>query len=65
MLSVAAPFLEQQMHPTVIIAAFRQALEDLIEILRDRISVPVDITNRAEMIKIIKTCIGTKLIKKW
>lgn len=37
MLSVAEPFLQQQMHPTVIISAFRQALEDLVEILRDKI----------------------------
>lgn len=36
-LAVAEPFLGQQMHPTVIIAAFRQALEDMLEILRDKI----------------------------
>ncbi len=37
MLTVAGPFLEHQMHPTVVIAAFRQALEDLLEVLRDKI----------------------------
>jgi T-complex protein 1 subunit gamma len=36
-LSVAEQFLEQQMHPTVVIAAYRQALEDLLEILRTKI----------------------------
>ena len=35
MMSQAGPFLDQQMHPTVIIQAFRQALEDLIQILKD------------------------------
>lgn len=65
MLSVAAPFLEQQMHPTVIIGAFRQAPEDLIDLLRDVISVPVDINDRTEMMRIIKSCIGTKIISKW
>jgi T-complex protein 1 subunit gamma len=65
MLSVAGPFLEQQMHPTVIIGAFRQALEDLLEILRDQVSMPVDINNRDEMTRIIKSCIGTKFITKW
>ena len=30
MLSVAEQFLEQQMHPTVIICAYRQALDDII-----------------------------------
>ena len=65
MLSVAAPFLEHQMHPTVIIGAFRQALEDLIEVLRDVVSVPVDINDKKEMTRIIKSCIGTKLVTKW
>lgn len=37
MLSVAEPFLEQQMHPTVIISAFRLALEDLLEVLKSKI----------------------------
>ena len=37
MLAVAAPFLEQQVHPTVVIGAFRQALEDLLDVLRDKV----------------------------
>jgi T-complex protein 1 subunit gamma len=65
MMSVASPFLEQQMHPTVIISAFRQALEDLLEILKDVVSVPVDINDHNEMKRIIKSCIGTKLVTKW
>jgi len=65
MLSVAGPFLEQQMHPTVIIGAFRQALDDLLTILKDQVSMAVDITDRDEMIRIIKSCIGTKFIAKW
>jgi T-complex protein 1 subunit gamma len=65
MLAVAYPFLEQQMHPTVIIGAFRQALEDLLEVLRDQISITIDINDRAELKRIINSCIGTKFIKKW
>jgi len=65
MLSVAGPFLEQQMHPTVIIGAFRQALDDLLTILKDQVSIAVDITNSDEMRRIIKSCIGTKFITKW
>jgi len=65
MLSVAGPFLEQQMHPTVIIGAFRQALDDLLTILKDQVSIAVDVTDRAEMTRIIKSCIGTKFITKW
>ncbi|XP_021362656.1 T-complex protein 1 subunit gamma-like [Mizuhopecten yessoensis] len=65
MLAQAAPFLEQQMHPTIIISAFRQALEDLVDILRNQISVPVDLTNKEDMMKIVKSCVGTKFISKW
>ncbi len=35
MLSVAEQFLEQQMHPTVIISAYRQALEDMLDTLTE------------------------------
>jgi len=65
MLSVASQFLEQQMHPTVIIGAFRQALEDLLEITKDEISITVDLNNKEEMKRIINSCIGTKFIRKW
>ncbi|XP_076373654.1 chaperonin containing TCP1 subunit 3 [Tachypleus tridentatus] len=64
LLSVAAPFLEQNIHPTVIIKAYRQALEDLVEILQE-VSLPVDINNQEQMTNIIKSCIGTKFIGKW
>lgn len=65
MMSVAEPFLEQNMHPTVIIKAYRQAMDDLVHILREMISVPVDIDNRDEMLKIIRSAVGTKFINKW
>uniref|UniRef100_A0A665TJS7 Chaperonin containing TCP1, subunit 3 (gamma) n=1 Tax=Echeneis naucrates TaxID=173247 RepID=A0A665TJS7_ECHNA len=35
MLSVAEQFLEQQMHPTIIIGAYRQALEDVLDTLKE------------------------------
>uniref|UniRef100_A0A8B9L2W9 T-complex protein 1 subunit gamma n=1 Tax=Astyanax mexicanus TaxID=7994 RepID=A0A8B9L2W9_ASTMX len=41
MLSVAEQFLEQQMHPTVVISAYRQALDDMLSMLKE-ISTPVD-----------------------
>merc|ERR1719355_555879 len=34
MLSVAEPHLANQMHPTVIISAYRQALDDILEALK-------------------------------
>lgn len=65
MLSVAEQFLEQQMHPTVIICAYRQALDDMITYAKETVSVEVDVTDRNEMLKIIKSTIGTKMIRKW
>ncbi|KAK7602339.1 hypothetical protein V9T40_007928 [Parthenolecanium corni] len=38
MLAVGEQFLDEQMHPTVIIGAYRQALEDMISVLEDKIS---------------------------
>lgn len=65
MLSVAEPFLEQQMHPTTIIAAYRQALDDMLTLTKEKISVTVDVSSREEMKKIVSSSIGTKFIKKW
>ena len=62
MLSVAEPHLANQMHPTVIISAYRQALDDILEALKAKISIPVNLDNEAEMIKIVQSCIGTKLV---
>jgi len=64
-LAVAEQFLQQQMHPTVIISAYRQALEEACKLLKEKVSVPVDVNNKDEMIKIIKSCIGTKFVSKW
>lgn len=65
MLSVAEEFIQENMHPTVIIGAYLRALDDAIELLEKEISKPVDVEDKEQMMKIIKSCIGTKLIKKW
>nr|XP_058945140.1 T-complex protein 1 subunit gamma-like [Pocillopora verrucosa] len=65
MMSVAQQFLEDQMHPTVIIGAYRQAMDDMLEILKDQISVPVDVENREEMLKIVRSSVGTKFVHHW
>lgn len=65
MMSVAQQFLEDQMHPTVIIGAYRQAMDDMLEILKDQISVQVDVENREEMLKIVRSSVGTKFVHHW
>lgn len=64
-LGVSQQFLEDKMHPTVIINAYRHALEDAVTMLEEKVSFDVDINNEAEMIKVIQSCIGTKFISRW
>jgi T-complex protein 1 subunit gamma len=64
MLSVAEPFLEKQIHPTVIIRGFFKALESVTELI-DKYSLKLDTNNRSEMLKVVQTCIGTKFVSRW
>eukprot|EP00064_Thunnus_orientalis_P017885 superscaffoldBa00003929_g17971 len=64
MLAVAEQFLEQQMHPTVVISAYRQALEDMLDTLKE-ISTPVDTADRSMMLKIVHSAINTKALSRW
>ncbi|KAI8434106.1 hypothetical protein MSG28_012248 [Choristoneura fumiferana] len=49
MLAVAEQFLAQNIHPTVIIREYRQALEDAVKLLQDKISVPIDMNDKEKM----------------
>jgi len=65
MLVQAEEFITENMHPTVVIGAYLRALDDAIDLLENKISIPVDINDKEKMTMIVKSCIGTKLIKKW
>lgn len=64
-LSTAEPFLEQKMHPTVIIRAYRQALEDMVVILNEQVSMDLDTSDRNKLVQVINSCVGTKFIGRW
>ncbi|XP_028819299.1 T-complex protein 1 subunit gamma-like [Denticeps clupeoides] len=64
MLAVAEHFLEEQMHPTVVIRAYRQALDDILSVLED-LSTPVDVNDRKMMLRIIHSAINTKVVSRW
>ena len=64
-LGVSQQFLEDKMHPTVIINAYRQALEDAVTMLEEKVAFDVDINNEGEMIKVIQSCIGKFNIRKY
>lgn len=65
MLAAAEPFLQQQIHPTVIIRAYREALEDIVGHLQTDLSVLLDVKDKAKMAEVVKACVGTKFIGKW
>ncbi|KAJ8923885.1 hypothetical protein NQ315_006661 [Exocentrus adspersus] len=65
MLAAAEQFLEQQMHPTIIIRQYRQALEDMVQLLEGPLSKPVDRNDKAALAQVVKGCVGTKFLGKW
>jgi T-complex protein 1 subunit gamma len=64
MLAQALPQLERNIHPVVIISAFKRALNDALAIIEE-ISVPVDIDDDKAMYNLISASIGTKFVSRW
>ena len=64
MLHVAEPFLEQNLHPTVIIRGYIRALEAAIKVI-DQLAFDLDVNDTAQMLKIISSCIGTKFTSRF
>ena len=63
-LAQALPQLERNIHPVVIIQAFKHALADALAIVQE-ISIPVDASSDKAMVSLIKACIGTKTISRY
>merc|ERR1719462_550972 len=64
-LGISHQFLEEKIHPTVIIQAYRQALEDAAVILADNVSTKINLDDAVAVRKVIQSCVGTKFISKW
>jgi T-complex protein 1 subunit gamma len=64
MLAQALPQLERNIHPVVIISAFKRALSDALAIAEE-VSVPVDIHDDKAMYTLIESSIGTKFVARW
>jgi T-complex protein 1 subunit gamma len=64
MLATVESFLEKDIHPTVIVAAYFKALEEVTRIAEESGS-PIDIENEADISKIVSSCIGTKFSSNW
>jgi T-complex protein 1 subunit gamma len=63
-LAEALPYLERNIHPIVIISAFKKALEDAIVTITE-ISRSVDTDNEDEMMQLVKSSIATKFVSRW
>ncbi|KAI1366080.1 T-complex protein 1 [Xylaria arbuscula] len=63
-LAQALPQLERNIHPVIIISAFKHALKDALEIV-DEISLPIDIDDDKAMNSLISSSIGTKFVSRW
>lgn len=63
-LAQALPQLERNIHPVIIISAFKRALKDALEIV-DEISLPIDINDDKAMAQLISSSIGTKFVSRW
>lgn len=64
-LQLSSQYVEEKIHPTVIIKGYRQALDDMLEILKNQISTPVDVNSDEEMLNVLKSCLGTKFLSQW
>lgn len=58
------PQLERNIHPVVIISAFKRALADALQIIED-VSLPVDVHDDKAMYGLISSSIGTKFVSRW
>lgn len=59
-----ACLLQRNLHPTEIIRAYQRGLEDILAHVNS-IAWKVDLNNRAEMTKIVESCLGTKFTNRW
>uniref|UniRef100_A0A914C9B7 T-complex protein 1 subunit gamma n=1 Tax=Acrobeloides nanus TaxID=290746 RepID=A0A914C9B7_9BILA len=61
----AEQFLDQNIHPTIIIQAYRMALEDMIEWAEKKFSKPVDVKNETQLATVVKSCLATKMLANY
>lgn len=64
LLSVAEKFLKQNMHPTVIVNCYMNALSCCIKHL-DEIAIQVDVNDNNNLLKAIDSCLSTKFVSRY
>jgi thermosome len=61
LLKKAEELLDQNIHPTILVAGYRKAAQKAIEVL-EKIAVPVDVEDRKTMMKVALTSMGSKAV---
>lgn len=62
-MSAAQEFLEDHMHPTKIINAYRLALDDIDAFMNNDFGKKIDPNNDEDMAKLVNSALGTKFIR--
>ena len=64
MMQVARPFIENNIHPTVIVSAYFKALADITKII-DELAIDINLDDEKDVRKALDSCIGTKFSHRW
>jgi T-complex protein 1 subunit gamma len=64
MLQTAVPFLEEKLHPRVIVGALVKVM-DIAEESLSRQAIPVDLDDNAQLLQIVKSTLGTKFVSNF
>ena len=64
MLVIAAPFLEQKLHPIKLINALKMGLKDALQVV-EKMAVKIDVNDDAVMLNLLASTVGTKFSKRW
>ena len=63
-LHLSQPFLEKDIHPTVVVRAYMKALDAAVKII-DSLAFPIDVDDREQLMNIVTSCIGTKYTSRF
>ena len=61
LLKKAEELLDQNIHPTILVAGYRKAAQKAIEVI-EKIAVPIDVEDRKTMMKVALTSMGSKAV---
>ncbi len=63
-MSAAKPFIEMNIHPTIVVSAYYKALETAKQVIAE-CAKPIDITKDEDIFLALQSCIGTKFASRW